>query len=146
MIDALRVLQWNAARSLAAIHSLLPLLADNNQPPHLLLIQEPPWYQTGSQPSLSDPDGTPVLNVPSIPGYTPCLPPATRPRVVTYVSRNLPPSAWSIVGAASQGTDVLTIEVRSVMHQACVPMFGLYLFSGTFISVTLFGTVTYPHP
>ena len=40
MIDTLRVLQWNAARSLAAIHSLTPLIANNPQPPHLLLIQE----------------------------------------------------------------------------------------------------------
>ena len=38
MIDTLRVLQWNAARSLAAIHSLTPLIANNPQPPHLLLI------------------------------------------------------------------------------------------------------------
>ena len=29
MIDTLRVLQWNAARSLAAIHSLTPLIANN---------------------------------------------------------------------------------------------------------------------
>ena len=54
MIDTLRVLQWNAARSLAAIHSLTPLIANNPQPPHLLLIQEPPWYQIGTQPSLTD--------------------------------------------------------------------------------------------
>ena len=35
------------------------------------------------------------------------------PRVVTYVSRSLPPSSWLIIGAASYATDVLTIEVRS---------------------------------
>ena len=113
MIDTLRVLQWNAARSLAAIHSLTPLIANNPQPPHLLLIQEPPWYQIGTQPSLTDAAGTPIFNVPSIAGYTPCLPPTTPPRVVTYVSRSLPPSSWSIIGAASYATDVLTIEVRS---------------------------------
>ena len=112
MVDTLRVLQWNAARSLAAIQSITPLLTANN-PPHILLIQEPPWYQIGSQPSLTDPDGTPILNVPSLPGYTPCLPPATQPRVVTYISRDLPTSSWSIVGAASYGTDILTIEIRS---------------------------------
>ena len=83
MIDTLRVLQWNAARSLAAIHSLTPLIANNPQPPHLLLIQEPPWYQIGTQPSLTDAAGTPIFNVPSIAGYTPCLPPTTPPRVVT---------------------------------------------------------------
>ena len=93
MIDTLRVLQWNAARSLAAIHSLTPLIANNPQPPHLLLIQEPPWYQIGTQPSLTDAAGTPTFNVPSIAGYTPCLPPTTPPRVVTYVSRSLPPSS-----------------------------------------------------
>ena len=36
MIDTLRVLQWNAARSLAAIHSLTPLIANNPQPPSSL--------------------------------------------------------------------------------------------------------------
>ena len=91
MIDTLRVLQWNAARSLAAIHSLTPLIANNPQPPHLLLIQEPPWYQIGTQPSLTDAAGTLIFNVPSIAGYTPCLPPTTPPRVVADTSLDLLP-------------------------------------------------------
>ena len=126
MIDTLRVLQWNAARSLAAIHSLTPLIANNPQPPHLLLIQEPPWYQIGTQPSLTDAAGTPIFNVPSIAGYTPCLPPTTPPRVVTYVSRSLPPSSWSIIGAASHATDVLTIEVRSTQLIRLCNYYGMH--------------------
>ena len=126
MIDTLRVLQWNAARSLAAIHSLTPLIANNPQPPHLLLIQEPPWYQIGTQPSLTDAAGTPIFNVPSIAGYTPCLPPTTPPRVVTYVSRSLPPSSWSIIGAASYATDVLTIEVRSTQLIRLCNYYGMH--------------------
>ncbi|KAI5115721.1 hypothetical protein M0805_005035 [Coniferiporia weirii] len=115
MSAQLRVLQWNVARSLVSIHSLLPTLSDDPTPPHLLLIQEPPWYQIGLQPSLTDPTGLEVLNVPSIPGYVPVLPPDTRPRVVTYVSHSLPASSWSVLGTATSGTDVLTVEVRS--HQ-----------------------------
>ena len=126
MIDTLRVLQWNAARSLAAIHSLTPLIANNPQPPHLLLIQEPPWYQIGTQPSLTDAAGTPIFNVPSIAGYTPCLPPTTPPRVVTYVSRSLLPSSWSIIGAASYATDVLTIEVRSTQLIRLCNYYGMH--------------------
>ncbi|KAI5115534.1 hypothetical protein M0805_006229, partial [Coniferiporia weirii] len=115
MSAQLRVLQWNAAQSLAAIHSLLPTLSDDPSPPHLLLIQEPPWYQIDLQPSLTDPLGSTVLNVPSIPGYMPVLPPDMRPHVITYVSHSLPLSSWSVLGTATSGTDVLTIEVRS--HQ-----------------------------
>ena len=75
MSDTLRVLQWNAARSLPAIHSLFPFLSSDPNPPHLLLIQEPPWYKIGLTPSLTVPDGIDVLGVPSISGYIPCLPP-----------------------------------------------------------------------
>ena len=120
MSDTLRVLQWNAARSIAAIHSLFPFLSSNPHPPDLILIQEPPWYRIGLTPSLTIPDGIDVLGVPTISGYIPCLPPDTRPRVLTYVSRNLPPASWSVVGAASHGTDVLTIEVHySVTIRVC---------------------------
>ncbi|KAI5116593.1 hypothetical protein M0805_002345 [Coniferiporia weirii] len=53
------------------------------------------------------------MNVLSIPGYVPVLPPDTHPHVVTYVSHSLPPSSWSVLGTATSGTDVLTIEIRS---------------------------------
>ncbi|KAI5115005.1 hypothetical protein M0805_004583, partial [Coniferiporia weirii] len=109
------VLQWNAAQSLAAIHSLPPALSDNPTPPHLLVIQEPPWYQIGLQPSLTDLMGVAVFNIPSIPSYIPVLPPDTCPCVATYMSRSLPSSSWSVLGTATSGTDVLTVEVRS--HQ-----------------------------
>ncbi|KAI5116159.1 hypothetical protein M0805_001063 [Coniferiporia weirii] len=115
MSAQLRVLQWNAARSLAAIHSLLPTLSDNPAPPHLLLIQEPPWYQIGLQPSLTDPTGTVVFNVLSIPGYVPVLLPDTCLRVATYVARSLPSSSWSVLGTTTNGTDILTVEICS--HQ-----------------------------
>ncbi|KAI5115879.1 hypothetical protein M0805_003008 [Coniferiporia weirii] len=82
-------------------------------PPHLLLIQEPPWYQIGSQPSLIDPAGLPIYGVPSISGYVAILPPDTHLCIVTYVSQNLPLSSWSVIGPTTCGTDVLTVEVRT---------------------------------
>lgn len=116
MMDKLIIAQWNTGRSAAAINAFLPSLAEDETPPHLIIIQEPPWYQVGLAPSLTNAEGTPIQGVPTIPNYVSCLPPHdpdTRPRVVTYVSRNIPPSQWSIVGEASSGTDVLTVEVRS---------------------------------
>ena len=127
MGDTLRVLQWNAAHHLSAIHSLLPFLSSSPHPPQLLLIQEPPWYQIGTQPSLTAPEGTPIFNVPSIKNYTPCLPPAVHPRVVTYIHSSLPPTSWSVLGAATNGTDVLTIEVRSTQTVRICNYYGMHL-------------------
>lgn len=116
MMDNLHIVQWNAARSTAATNYLLSTLINNPKPPQAILIQEPPWYQIGLEPSPTDPNGIPKMGVPAFPGYAAVLPPsapATRPRVVTYISRAIPTSQWSIVSAASSGSDVLTIEIRS---------------------------------
>ncbi|KAI5115746.1 hypothetical protein M0805_003760 [Coniferiporia weirii] len=111
---------WNAAHSLAAIQSLFPFLSSAPSPPHLLLIQEPLWYQIGSQPSLTDPAGLPIYGVPSISGYVTILPPDMHPHIVTYVSLNLPSPSWSVIGPATSGTDVLTVEVcTQVTIQVC---------------------------
>lgn len=51
MMDNLHIVQWNAARSTAATNYLLSTLINNPKPPQAILIQEPPWYQIGLEPS-----------------------------------------------------------------------------------------------
>lgn len=63
MMDNLHIVQWNAARSTAATNYLLSTLINNPKPPQAILIQEPPWYQIGLEPSPTDPNGIPKMGV-----------------------------------------------------------------------------------
>ncbi|KAI5115001.1 hypothetical protein M0805_004501 [Coniferiporia weirii] len=125
MSAQLCTLQWNATRSLVAIQSLLPLLSLALSPPHLLLIQELPWYPIGLQPSLTDPAGLTIYGVPSISGYVAVLPPNTCPRVVTYVSCNLPQSSWSVIGPTTSSTDVLMVGVHAQITVRVCNYYGM---------------------
>ena len=83
--------QINVARSISRLQAIL----NSESEADILLIQEPPFYQIGTQRSLTNPTGNVVYSSSAHPSWiyhfpTPSQHIALPPRVMTYYRRNSP--------------------------------------------------------
>ena len=62
----------NVQKSAVSYTALLAQWGDDG--PDIVMIQEPPWYQVGTQRSLTSPEGEKIFGQPTLSGYTPYFP------------------------------------------------------------------------